>query len=115
MKATLDLAVVHADGRVDVVDYKRSRGGDADRYAFQLAAYAAAARAEFAASEVRTGLIHLLGRAETPEWLEPEPADFAQIMQSLLEARFSGAFAALESRAACVAARCGFVQACHRR
>ncbi|HEY4159574.1 MAG TPA: 3'-5' exonuclease, partial [Polyangiaceae bacterium] len=36
LKATLDLVIERADGSIDVIDYKRSKGGDEERYAFQL-------------------------------------------------------------------------------
>lgn len=113
VKATLDLLILHADGRADVVDYKRSRGGDAARYAFQLAAYAAAVKAEFRASRIRTGLVHLLGAAETPEWIEPEALDLDVIVRELVAARTTGNFPPLAARAACRSLRCGFVNACH--
>jgi len=112
LKATLDLVVVRTDGSVDVIDYKRSRGGDADRYAFQLAAYASAVRAKFGAGSVRTGLIHLLGRADEPEWQVPGSFDLRALMQALVGARFDGVWPGLHKEG-CVAARCGFVGACH--
>ncbi len=60
LKATLDLVIERTDGSIDVIDYKRSRGGDEDRYSFQLAAYREAAQRHYGIERIRTGLVHLL-------------------------------------------------------
>lgn len=111
LKATLDLVIERPDGRIDVLDYKRSRGGDEHRYAFQLAAYREAAQQHFG-SEVRTGLVHLLGDDNEPDWQAPPSFDFFELGTRLVEARFHDSWPGIEEPA-CRKARCGFVSACH--
>src|SRR5262249_25479808 len=59
VRGQIDLLVFAAEG-VTVIDYKHARAGEADEYAFQLAAYAMAARRLYPrAPSVRTGLVFL--------------------------------------------------------
>jgi len=112
LKATLDLAIERPDGSIDVIDYKRSRGGDDDRYAFQLAAYRAAAARHFGVDRIRTGLVHLLAESNEPDWQAPPPFDFFELGTRLVEARFHDDWPGIDERA-CRKAQCGFVSACH--
>jgi len=115
LKATLDLVIERPDGSIDVIDYKRSRGGDEDRYSFQLAAYREAARRHYGlerAERIRTGLVHLLGDNNEPAWQTPPVFDFFELGTRLIEARFHDAWPAV-AEAACREAQCGFVSACH--
>jgi len=115
LKATLDLVIERADGSIDVLDYKRSRGGDEERYAFQLAAYREAARRHYGiepADRIRTGLVHLLGENNEPAWQVPPPFDFFELGTRLIEARFHDAWPGI-AEPACRKAQCGFVSACH--
>jgi ATP-dependent helicase/nuclease subunit A len=114
LKATLDLVIERADGGIDVIDYKRSRGGDADRYSFQLAAYRSAAQHHFGVDRVRTGLVHLLGENNEPDWQTPPEFDFFELGTRLIEARFHDSWPGI-SEPACRKAQCGFVSACHAR
>jgi len=112
LKATLDLVIERADGSIDVIDYKRSRGGDEDRYAFQLAAYREAARRHFGLNRIRTGLVHLLGEDNEPDWQTPPAFDFFELGTRLIEARFHDFWPGI-AEPACRQAQCGFVSACH--
>jgi len=112
LKATLDLVIERADGGIDVIDYKRSRGDDEDRYSFQLAAYRAAAQRHFGIDRVRTGLVHLLGENNEPDWQTPPGFDFFELGTRLIEARFHDSWPAI-AEPACRKAQCGFVSACH--
>ena len=112
LKATLDLVIERADGSIDVIDYKRSRGGDEERYAFQLAAYRQAAERHFGRNRIRTGLVHLLGEDNEPAWLAPPDFDFFELGTRLVEARFHDLRPAIPE-AACRKAQCGFVSACY--
>ena len=114
LKATLDLVIERADGSIDVIDYKRSRGGDEERYAFQLAAYREAARRNFGKVRIRTGLVHLLGDDNEPDWQAPPAFDFFELGTRLVEARFHDLWPGI-SEGACRQAQCGFVSACHPR
>lgn len=113
LKATLDLVIERADGSIDVIDYKRSRGGDEARYAFQLAAYREAAQSHYGTERVRTGLVHLLGQHNEPDWQTPPRFDFFELGTRLVEARFRDRWPAI-AEPACRQAQCGFVSACHR-
>jgi ATP-dependent helicase/nuclease subunit A len=112
LKATLDLVIERSDGSVDVIDYKRSRGGDEDRYSFQLAAYREAARRHYGIERIRTGLVHLLAEDNEPDWQTPSDFDFFELGTRLIEARFHDLWPAI-AEAACRKAQCGFVAACH--
>ncbi|HKO49660.1 MAG TPA: PD-(D/E)XK nuclease family protein, partial [Polyangiaceae bacterium] len=112
IKATLDLVIERVDGSIDVIDYKRSRGGDEDRYSFQLAAYRTAAQRHFGIDRIRTGLVHLLGENNEPDWQTPAAFDFFELGTRLVEARFHDSWPAI-SEPACRKAQCGFVSACH--
>jgi ATP-dependent helicase/nuclease subunit A len=112
LKATLDLVIERADGSIDVIDYKRSRGGDEERYAFQLAAYREAARRSFGKARIRTGLVHLLGENNEPDWQTPPTFDFFELGTRLVETRFHDVWPGVEE-SACRKAQCGFVTACH--
>ncbi|HEY2405526.1 MAG TPA: UvrD-helicase domain-containing protein [Polyangiaceae bacterium] len=114
LKATLDLVVRYPDHSIDVVDYKRSRGGDDERYAFQLAAYRDAARAHFGTSQLRVGLVHLLGDAEEPSWQQAPSFDLTALGSRLAAAQSSDVWPAI-AEPNCRAARCGFVLACHAK
>ena len=112
LKATLDLVIERTDGSIDVIDYKRSRGGDEDRYSFQLAAYREAAQRHFGIDRIRTGLVHLLGENNEPDWQTPPAFDFFELGTRLIEARFHDLWPAI-AEPACRKAQCGFVSACH--
>jgi ATP-dependent helicase/nuclease subunit A len=112
LKATLDLVIERSDGSVDVIDYKRSRGGDEDRYSFQLAAYREAAQRHYGTDRVRTGLVHLLGDHNEPDWQAPPAFDFFELGTRLIEARFHDLWPGV-AEVACRKAQCGFVSACH--
>jgi ATP-dependent exoDNAse (exonuclease V) beta subunit len=112
LKATLDLVIERADGSIDVIDYKRSRGGDEDRYSFQLAAYREAAQRHYGTERVRTGLVHLLADDNEPDWQTPPAFDFFELGTRLVEARFHDAWPGI-AEPACRKAQCGFVSACH--
>jgi hypothetical protein len=112
LKATLDLVIERADGSIDVIDYKRSRGGDEDRYSFQLAAYREAVRRHYGTDRVRTGLVHLLCQDNEPDWQTAGSFDFFELGTRLVEARFLEAWPGI-AEPACRKAQCGFVSACH--
>jgi len=114
VKAMLDAVVDYGDGTLDVIDYKRSRGGDEKRYAVQLHIYAEAVRAAFGARAVRTGLVHLLGSSAEPEWVASPPIDIALTVADLGDRRYRGDYPPV-SPERCRAARCGFLGACYPR
>jgi hypothetical protein len=112
LKTTLDLLVEHQDGSFDVVDYKRSKGRFRDRHALQLSAYRSAVSEHFRATEVRIGLVHLLGGDGEPHWVDPVPFDVARLAQSLGRARWEEHFPPVQ-KSACERIGCGFVGTCH--
>lgn len=112
LKATLDLVVVHADGSVDVIDYKRARASEPSRYFLQLHAYRLAVQQNFAARSVRTGLVHLLGEASEPDWIDPPPVQLAELAVRLAASRYNADLPLIPVHR-CRQARCGFVRACH--
>jgi ATP-dependent helicase/nuclease subunit A len=114
LKATLDLVIERADGSIDVIDYKRSRGGDEARYSFQLAAYREAAQRHYGVDRIRTGLVHLLGENNEPDWQTPPAFDFFELGTRLIEARFHDLWPGI-TEPACREAQCGFVSACHAK
>jgi hypothetical protein len=68
LRGAMDLVVHASNGRVDVIDYKRSRPrSDLSAYAFQLRAYALALRRRFPDHRVRAGVLFL--GADQPRWL----------------------------------------------
>lgn len=112
VKATLDLLVEMADGSLHVIDYKRSRGSTgAARYDPQLALYRSVVECKLGKTP-RVGLLHLLGDAEEPEWLEPEPLSPGSLGRAFLAARAHGAWAHVAA-ARCRAVHCGFIDSCH--
>jgi ATP-dependent helicase/nuclease subunit A len=112
VKATLDLVVEHGDGSLDVIDYKRSQGGDEERYAMQLYTYGEAARSAFGAERVRTGLVHLLSPSGEPEWLSPPSADLSGLVSDLVDHRYRDDYPKVPPER-CRRARCGFFPACY--
>ncbi|HEV8246362.1 MAG TPA: PD-(D/E)XK nuclease family protein, partial [Polyangiaceae bacterium] len=113
LKTTLDLLVEHDDGSFDIVDYKRSTGRFAERYALQLAAYRSAVERHYRASRVRTGLVHLLAESPEPTWAEPVGLDVARLATELSSARWAERFLAVE-KPRCQRVGCGFIATCHR-
>ncbi|MGC4091427.1 MAG: UvrD-helicase domain-containing protein [Polyangiaceae bacterium] len=113
LRATLDLLVERKDGSIDVIDYKRSRGADPARYALQLYAYRLAVEQRFGARRVRTGLVNLLAPSAEPVWVDTGSGrDLAELMSLLAESRYRAHYPPIP-KPRCVAARCGFVGACH--
>ena len=112
LRATLDLVIERSDGLIDIIDYKRSRGGGARRYALQLAAYRAAVAQNLPLGTIRTGLVNLLGDAAEPEWVEEGRFDLYAAIERLAEARYRHDFPAVPKRR-CQEAHCGFVAACY--
>jgi ATP-dependent helicase/nuclease subunit A len=112
LKATLDLVIERADGSIDVIDYKRTRGGDEDRYSFQLAAYREAAQRHYGTERIRAGLVHLLAEDNEPDWQSPPTFDFFELGTRLVEARFHDFWPGI-GEPACRKSHCGFVSACH--
>ncbi len=113
LKTTLDLLVEHEDGTLDIVDYKRSTGRSSERYGLQLAAYRSAVAQHFGASEVRTGLVYLLGESGEPAFFDAPPCDVARLGAELASARWHEQFAAIE-KPRCERLGCGFIATCHR-
>jgi hypothetical protein len=101
------------DGSLHVIDYKRTRGGGADRarYGPQLALYRSVIERQ-RGKVPKVGLLHLLGDAEEPEWLSPAEADPAAIARAFLAARAHDQWARVE-QPTCRAVHCGFVTSCH--
>jgi ATP-dependent helicase/nuclease subunit A len=120
LRGSMDLVVAWPDGSVDVVDYKSSRGGDTDHYAFQLDVYALAARARFPdATNLRAGLSFLGGGSGEPVWRElpSESAVRSRITRlgaDLFRARWLDAFPRVEIER-CESIHCGFIGRCHPR
>lgn len=112
LRATLDLVVERRDGSIDIVDYKRSRGGTSERYALQLYAYRRAVEQHFGARALRTGLVALLAERVEPEWLTVRPLDLTKLVEELAERRYEGEFPGVP-RPQCELGRCGFIAACH--
>ncbi|MEI9951314.1 MAG: PD-(D/E)XK nuclease family protein [Pseudomonadota bacterium] len=112
LKATLDLVIERADGSIDVIDYKRSRGGDEDRYSFQLAAYREAAQRHYGIDRIVPGSYTCWVRNHEPDWQTPPEFDFFELGTRLIEARFHDLWPAI-AEPACRKAQCGFISACH--
>lgn len=112
VKATLDLLVEFQDGSLHVIDYKRtSGGGDHARYSPQLALYRSVVERKLGKTP-KVGLLHLLGEADEPDWIEPEKAEPAAIARAFLAARTRDEWP-LAAERTCRAVRCGFVASCH--
>jgi ATP-dependent helicase/nuclease subunit A len=124
----MDLLVVHPDGMVDVIDYKRSAARvDLTPYEFQLRSYALAVRERYPGQPVRAGVLYLAGPTE-PAFLagagpsgafsEEEHDEFEREL-SVLAGRY--AQARYEDRwegvpiDRCKQLHCGFVHVCHTR
>jgi ATP-dependent helicase/nuclease subunit A len=113
LKTTLDLLVEHEDGSIDIVDYKRSKGRFGERYFLQLSAYRSAVARHYAATRVRTGLVHLQDESPEPIWSEPSAFDVAALAAELTRARWEERFEPVE-KPRCERIGCGFVSTCHR-
>jgi ATP-dependent helicase/nuclease subunit A len=115
VKATLDLLVELGDGSLHVIDYKRTRGGERDRhrYADQLSLYRSVVRQRFGKTP-RVGLLHLLGEAAEPEWLEPPEADPSAIASGFVAARARDSWSPAPERV-CRRVECGFIGSCYAK
>ncbi len=128
LRGAIDLLVVHPDGAVDVIDYKRARGPAVEPYVPQLAMYALAGarlaepkakRAEGShAPRLRAGIVFLGGSsAAEPVFAKlPRLARLAKDVEAsamaLHRARETGRFPRInESR--CDELRCGYRGLCH--
>jgi ATP-dependent helicase/nuclease subunit A len=122
LRGTIDLCVVRAD-RVEIVDYKLSRPPSSlDAYRFQLAAYAAMARAAYPGRRVRAGLAFLHPGARPdgePVWLVDADGDsnfvteLATLATQLADCRARDDWPG-RPLDRCRELHCGFVTACHR-
>jgi ATP-dependent helicase/nuclease subunit A len=118
LRGTIDLLVEWPDGNVDVIDYKRARGKNPASYAFQLDAYALAARMFFPEAKViRTGIVFLGGDASEPRWSEPADPErtrktLFRLASRLIESRQSETFPRVPI-ARCKELRCGYASLCH--
>jgi ATP-dependent helicase/nuclease subunit A len=126
LRGAMDLVVRLPGGRVDVIDYKRTRPRpDLLPWAFQLRAYALAVARRFPEDRVRAGVL-FLGAADEPVWLGGDGSDISSEDHRAFETDLV-ALAADYARARttdtwdgvpierCRALQCGFVTACHRR
>ena len=113
VKATLDLLVELGDGSLHVIDYKRTRGGDHDlaRYGPQLTLYRHVVERHFG-KVPKVGLLHLLGDADEPQWLSPDPSEPSTLASAFLTARARDSWPNVPE-ARCRAVHCGFVASCH--
>ncbi len=112
VKATLDLLVELKDGSLHVIDYKRTTGGgDHARYGPQLSLYRSVVERKLGKTP-KVGLLHLLGDANEPDWIEPPKAEPAAIARAFLNARARDEWALVPERT-CRAVHCGFVASCH--
>lgn len=117
VKGQLDVALVDDDA-VTIWDYKLARPGQSAAYAFQLAAYAAAARALWG-RPVRAGLVFLLEpkprarlRSFDDAELDEVEARLVALASGLAEARRLGRFPGV-AEPACRAIGCGYLHRCH--
>ncbi|HEY2518064.1 MAG TPA: UvrD-helicase domain-containing protein, partial [Polyangiaceae bacterium] len=119
LRGAIDLLVRWRDGSIDVLDYKRARGASAAPHAFQLDAYALAARGlARGVTRVRAGIVFLGPGGGEPVWRaagDPEARvreRVAALGARLVEARWEERFprAPLPT---CIAIRCGYVKRCH--
>jgi ATP-dependent helicase/nuclease subunit A len=114
LSGVIDLVVRHADGTVDVIDYKRARGPDPTAHAFQLAVYARAARAMFVGAQVRAGVVFLGAKGE-PDFLAEDvltEQTLEVLADRFVEARTQHTFQRAP-RGTCSAIRCGYVPRCY--
>ncbi|XXX80999.1 UvrD-helicase domain-containing protein [Sorangium sp. So ce134] len=123
---TIDLAVLHPSGLVDVIEYKRARPrADLAPYELRLRAYALALRRRHPDRPIRAGVL-FVGAEVEPVWLkasgpmgsiaDEEHARFehelARLAERFSEASAEGRFDGVPVEA-CRRLRCGFVRACH--
>jgi ATP-dependent helicase/nuclease subunit A len=122
LRGAIDLLVTWPDGSVDVLDYKRARGPDAEVHAFQLDVYALAARDMFPeATAIRSGILFLGGDPSEPSWhVLPEPRVVRERIVRLgakaVAARQASAPANELPRvpvATCKSIHCGYISLCH--
>lgn len=116
VSGVMDLVVRYpnAPQRVDVIDYKRSRGPDPHAHAFQLAVYARAARLRFDDAPVRAGVVFLGAKGE-PDFIDASPipdGTLERLADAFVEARTEGDFPRA-SRETCRAIRCGYQPRCY--
>jgi len=118
LRGAIDLLVSWPDGSVDVVDYKRARGPDAEAHSFQLDVYALAAREMFPqAKALRAGIVFLGGDPSEPSW---HPLPDVEIVRRRIVAlgakavlaRWSGDFPRAPI-STCKKIHCGYVTLCH--
>jgi ATP-dependent helicase/nuclease subunit A len=122
LRGAIDLLVTWPDGSIDVLDYKRARGPDAEVHAFQLDVYALAARDMFPeATTVRSGILFLGGDPSEPSWhVLPEP----RVVRERIVRLGAQAVSARQSQAdtnelprvaiaTCKSIHCGYVTLCH--
>ncbi len=122
LRGAIDLMVTWPDGSLDVLDYKRARGPDAEVHAFQLDVYALAAREMFPdVTVVRSGILFLGGDPSEPSWhVLPEPRvvrdRIVRLGAKAVEARQASANAVELPRApvaTCKSIHCGYLSLCH--
>jgi ATP-dependent exoDNAse (exonuclease V) beta subunit len=117
LKGQMDLVLHDADAVV-VLDYKLARAASSRDYRFQLAAYAAAARALWR-RPVRVGLVYLLDARPEPVLheladaeLDAVEARLSSLAARLAAARRAGAFSG-KPLPECRALACGYASRCH--
>ncbi|WP_437536279.1 UvrD-helicase domain-containing protein [Sorangium sp. So ce726] len=126
LSLAIDLAVLHPDGLIDVVEYKRARPrADLSPYELRLRACALALKRRHPDRPVRAGVL-FVGAEVEPVWLaasgpmgtltDDEHARFerelARLAERFAEARAEDRFDGVPVEA-CRKLRCGFVRACH--
>jgi hypothetical protein len=118
LRGAIDLLVSWPDGSLDVLDYKRARGPDAEVHAFQLDVYALAAREMFPkATTIRSGILFLGGDPSEPSWhlLSEENIvrdRIARLGAKAVEARWSGELLRAPITT-CKKIHCGYITLCH--
>ncbi|CAN5283257.1 hypothetical protein BH09MYX1_BH09MYX1_59990 [soil metagenome] len=120
LRGAIDLLVVHPDGSVDVIDYKRARGPEVEPYVPQLAMYALAAAKLMNAppAKVRAGIVFLggTGAAEPRFAALPRLAKVTKDLEAraieLHHARQSERFPRV-AEARCIELHCGYRALCH--
>lgn len=121
LRGAIDLLVLHPDGAVDVIDYKRARGPEVEPYVPQLAMYAlAAARsASDGKGKVRAGIVFLGGTSPAAEPRFAKLPRLAKLTRELLDqaralqtARRTERFPRV-AEARCEELRCGYRALCH--